>query len=64
VLDVLDGHYRWISGLGMPTKESYVGLGDLYADDPRFRAKFDRTHPELAEFMRQAMARYVEARLS
>jgi DNA-binding transcriptional MerR regulator len=64
VFDVLDGHYRWIDSLGGPTQESYARLGDLYADDPRFRRNFDRTHPELAEFMRQAMARYAEARLS
>lgn len=64
VYDVLDGHYRWLSQFWTPNRESYAGLGDLYADDPRFRRNFDGTHPELAEFMRQAMARYAEARLS
>lgn len=63
VLDVLDGHYQWLSGYWTPNRESYTGLGDLYADDPRFRANFDRTDPRLAEFMRAAMAAYAQARL-
>ncbi|MGB3437423.1 MAG: TipAS antibiotic-recognition domain-containing protein [Actinophytocola sp.] len=64
VLDVLDGHYRWLSsGHWTPDRESYTGLGDLYADDPRFRGNFDRTDPRLAEFLRTAMAAYAQARL-
>jgi DNA-binding transcriptional MerR regulator len=63
VLDVLDGHYRWLSGYWTPNRESYTGLGDVYADDPRFRANFDRTDPRLAEFLRTAMAAYARARL-
>jgi DNA-binding transcriptional MerR regulator len=64
VLDVLDGHYRWLAGgYWTPDRESYTGLGDLYADDPRFRANFDKTDPRLAEFLRQAMAAYAQARL-
>lgn len=64
VLDVLDGHYRWLAGgHWTPDRESYTGLGDLYADDPRFRANFDKTDPRLAEFLRTAMAAYAQARL-
>jgi DNA-binding transcriptional MerR regulator len=64
VLDVIDGHYRWICQFWTPNRESYAGLGNLYVDDPRFRANYDRTDPGLAEFMRDAMAAYAEARLS
>jgi DNA-binding transcriptional MerR regulator len=64
VLDALDGHYRWICEFWTPDRESYAGLGNLYADDPRFRANYDRTDPRLAEFMRSAMAAYAQARLS
>lgn len=60
---VIEGHYRWISGTWTPNRESYTGLGDLYADDPRFRANFDRTDPRLAEFLRAAMAEYARTRL-
>jgi DNA-binding transcriptional MerR regulator len=63
VLDVLDGHHQWLSGFWTPNRESYTGLGNLYADDPRFRANFDRTDPRLAEFLRAAMAAYAQARL-
>ena len=63
VLSMLDGHYRWLSGFWTPNRESYTGLGDLYADDPRFRANFDKTDPRLAEFLRAAMAAYALDRL-
>jgi DNA-binding transcriptional MerR regulator len=63
VLDALDGHHQWLSGYWTPNRESYTGLGDLYADDPRFRANFDKTDPRLAEFLRAAMAAYARARL-
>lgn len=63
-LDVIDGHYRWLSsGYWTPNRESYTGLGDVYADDPRFRANFDKSDPRLAEFLRAAMAAYAQARL-
>lgn len=60
---VVDGHYRWLSGMWTPDRESYTGLGDVYADDPRFRENFDRTDPRLAEFLRTAMAEYARTRL-
>lgn len=63
VLDVVDGHYRWISQFWTPNRESYTGLGNLYTDDPRFRANFDKTDPRLAEFLRDAIAAYAQARL-
>lgn len=62
-LDVIDGHYNWIQGYWVPNRESYTGLGNLYADDPRFRKNFDKTDPRLAEFLRAAMAAYAQARL-
>mgnify|MGYP001436631756 CR=1 FL=1 len=64
VLDVVDSHYQWLNHFWTPNRESYTGLGNLYADDPRFREKFDRTDPRLAEFLRRAMAAYAEARLA
>lgn len=63
VLDVIDRHYRWITQFWTPNRESYAGLGELYTDDPRFRANYDKTDPRLAEFMRDAMAAYANARL-
>ncbi len=63
VQDVIAGHYRWITAYWTPDRESYTGLGDVYADDPRFRANFDRTDPRLAPFLRAAMAEYARTHL-
>jgi len=41
-----------------PTGEILLGLGDLYNEDPQFNATFNRIHPDLAAFMRQAIRVY------
>jgi len=63
VQDVISNHHQWITQHWTPNRESYTGLGDLYADDPRFRSNFDKTDPRLAEFLRAAMAEYARTRL-
>ncbi|MGQ0839321.1 MerR family transcriptional regulator [Actinokineospora sp.] len=63
VQETVRGHHQWLLGFWTPNRESYTGLGDLYADDPRFRANFDKTDPRLAEFLRAAMAEYARTRL-
>ncbi len=45
-----------------PNDEQLLGLADGYNDDPRFRANFDRMHPQLAGFMREAVKVYVKGR--
>jgi len=42
-----------------PNAEQLLGLADLYNEDPRFKANFDRLDPRLAEFMRSAVKEYV-----
>ena len=32
----------------------------MYNDDPRFKANFDKVHPHLAEFVREAIKIYVQ----
>jgi len=64
VLDAVHGHYQWICQFWTPNRESYKGLGELYTQDPRFRANYDKTDPRLAEFMRAAMTAYADARLA
>jgi MerR family transcriptional regulator, thiopeptide resistance regulator len=49
--------YFWV-----PNDEQLAGLASLYNDDPRFKANFDRIDPNLAEFMREAVAIYVKNR--
>lgn len=58
-----DGIARWhqhIRYFYEPTKEILLGLADGYNDDPAFAQVFERIHPDLAAFMRQAIQRYCE----
>ncbi|RZS89719.1 DNA-binding transcriptional MerR regulator [Motilibacter rhizosphaerae] len=63
VLDLVDEHYRLVCRHWTPDRTSYAGLGQLYVDDPRFRARYDALDPALAEFSRDALAAYAEQRL-
>ena len=45
-----------------PELDQLLGLASLYNDDPRFKANFDKVHPDLAEFLRSAVGVYVENR--
>ena len=44
-----------------PDKQQLVGLTDLYNDDPRFKQNFDKIHPNLATFVREAVKIYVQS---
>jgi DNA-binding transcriptional MerR regulator len=63
VLDALDIHRAWLSRFWTPNSQSYAGLGELYADHPDFRQRFEALQPGLADFLREAMAVYAQARL-
>ena len=43
-----------------PNLDQLLGLANGYNDDPRFKANFDKMHPQLAEFMREAVTIYAE----
>jgi len=49
--------YFWV-----PNDAQLLGLADLYNEDARFKANFDKIDPRLAEFMREAVKAYVSAR--
>ena len=49
--------YFWI-----PDDGQLIGLANLYNEDSRFRANFDKIDPRLAEFLREAVKVYVENR--
>jgi DNA-binding transcriptional MerR regulator len=42
-----------------PNLDQLLALATGYNDDPRFKANFDKMHPGLAEFMREAVTIYV-----
>jgi DNA-binding transcriptional MerR regulator len=45
-----------------PNDDQLLGLVEGYNTDPRFKAKFDKIDPKLAEFMREAVKVYVGKR--
>jgi len=45
-----------------PDLDQLNALATGYVEDPRFKANFDKMHPQLAEFMRDAVKIYVENR--
>ena len=59
-------HYEWLAGVpgtpgssaGGPTKEYFVGLGEMYVADERFAANYGGTQG--ATFVRDAMKVYAE----
>ena len=42
-----------------PNLDQLIGLADLYNDDPRYKKIFDKVHPDLAQFVREAVIIYV-----
>lgn len=45
-----------------PNDQQLLGLADMYNNDPRFKANYDKIDPNLASFMREAVKIYVETR--
>ncbi len=58
---VIERWRRHLSYFWTPNLDQLLGLADLYNEDPRFKANYDRLHPDLAEFMRKAVQVYVKA---
>lgn len=58
--------YEWIT-IGWqgkrPTAEQFAGLGQMYVDDPRFMANYDKHGGGTAAFVRDAMKTYAERNL-
>lgn len=63
--DAQAGVERWrkhIEYFWVPDDNQLIGLANLYNEDSRFKANFDKIDPRLAEFMREAVRIYVENR--
>lgn len=56
-------HYRWVCTFWTPDAAAYEGLGQLYTDNPEFRATYDKYRVGLADFLREAMTAYAAAHL-
>jgi len=57
-------HYKWVCTFWTPDAAAYTGLGQLYTDNPEFRANYDKYAVGLADFLREAMAYYAEQELA
>ena len=64
VLAEVDQHYRHVARYWAPSAEAYRNLGQLYVDDERFRASYEKITAGLAAYQRDAMAVYAGERLS
>jgi DNA-binding transcriptional MerR regulator len=59
---VITHWHRHMQNFWSPNDEQLLGLADLYNDDPRFKANYDKVDPKLAGFMREAVKVYVKRR--
>jgi DNA-binding transcriptional MerR regulator len=58
-------HHAWVarSWKKPPGRDSFIGLGDLYLDNPDFKARYEAIAPGLTEYYAAAMRAFAEASL-
>lgn len=56
-------HREWLEQYWTPARDSYIGLGQMYASHPDFRSQFDAVHQGLADYCAEAMRVYAERNL-
>jgi hypothetical protein len=53
-------HRKWLCFFWADySKEAHMGLAQMYVDDPRFTAYYDKDQPGVAAFLKEAVAVYV-----
>jgi len=57
-------HYEMILNFWTPTKETYIGLSQLYCSHPDFVKFYNDIHPKLLNYLMEAMKIYAENELS
>lgn len=62
IQNLMSEHYAWLQITWTPTKESYLGLIELYQTS-EFRKFYDNLHPDLLEFIVKAMKIFAENQL-
>lgn len=55
VQQLIRRHHAWVKNFWIPTRESYIGLGQLYLDHKDFKDFYDAYDPGLVEFLVEAM---------
>jgi hypothetical protein len=57
-------HYDWISLFWTPDRAAYEGLADMYVEDHRFRANYDKFGDGTAELLRDAIKIWAQRNLT
>ncbi|WP_407288980.1 MerR family transcriptional regulator [Streptomyces sp. BP-8] len=60
----VDMHYQGICRMWTPDAAAFKALGQNYVDDAQWRAAYDQVAAGLAEYQRDAIVAYADARLS
>ncbi|MER5560999.1 MerR family transcriptional regulator [Streptomyces sp. NPDC002506] len=60
----IDDHYRGVCRFWTPNAVAYKGLGQTYVEEPQMRVNYDKVADGLAEYLRDAMVAYADARLT
>lgn len=55
--------HAWVTNFWTPDKQAYIGLGQTYVDDERFRAFYNKHDSRLVNFLCDAMRLYAEKNL-
>lgn len=56
-------HHAIVTRFWTPDRVSYTGLGQMYVDDPRCKARYDDRHLALAVYLRDATSSHSDAQL-
>ncbi len=64
VQKLIQQHFYWVNNFWTPTKETYLGLGQMYLDHPDYRLFYNRYHPDLVEYLVEAMKLFANKKLS
>lgn len=64
VQTLIQDHYDWVSNFWTPTRETYLGLGQMYLDHPDYRSFYNKYHPDLVDYLVAAMTVFAERKLS
>ncbi|MCW8417566.1 MerR family transcriptional regulator [Fluoribacter dumoffii] len=64
VQDLIQRHYNWVKQFWTPTRESYIGLSQMYLEHPDFKSFYDKFHPDLIKFLVEAMKIYAMEKLN
>jgi DNA-binding transcriptional MerR regulator len=63
VQDLIRRHYAWVKNFWTPTRESYIGLGQMYLNHADFRDFYQAYHPMLVMYLVEAMVIFAEREL-